>query len=491
MRISIFGVLNRGALCLGALSSLSQAAWVHFNPEDAAKVPKLFSQTGFYSDMTAKTVTSEAAFFDVNTPLWSDNAAKMRWVILKPGSPKIQFDPENDYYKYPDGTVFVKLFMHDTVPGNAATRLYWETRLLIKHTVRDTLSTVPLQVDSTEIWHPFTYKWNRSGSEAYLVDPKKGLDTTLTVIVKGQKRIRKWTFPSVSACNSCHRKSSYTTIGRSVLGFFTPQLNRPSAANPSVNQIAELFNKGILGWSKPAAPTALEVGAMAKWARLDDNSQSLDLRARSYIAANCSGCHGERGIATSAAGDVKLNYDFFKLSGGALTPAMELRQANTGPWGLEPLVNEKGETLMPKLVVPGYPQLSTLLHRMKARNESLPTGTPDDTAFKGIEAQMPPLGVFEVDSAAIQVVTQWIAQIPPLPASIRKRVGDRFAKLPAIHGDRVALPKGVHGKAMLIGLDGRRHELAAISTHEFRIPKGLPAGIYLLNAGGETFKLAL
>lgn len=491
MHISIFRALNIGALYLGALSSLSQAAWVHFNPEDTAKVPKLFSQTGFYFDMTAKTVTSEAAYYDVNSPLWSDNAGKMRWVILKPGSPKIQFDPENDYYGYPEGTVFVKLFTHDTVPGNAATRIYWETRILIKHTLRDTLSTVPLQVDSTEIWYPFTYKWNRSGSEAYLVDKKKGLDTTLTFTVNGQKRIRKWTFPSASGCNSCHRKSSYANIGRSVLGFFTPQLNRPSAANASVNQITELFNKGILGWSRPAAPTALELGAMAKWARLDDNSQSLDLRARSYVAANCSGCHGERGIATSAAGDVKLNFDFFKVSGGALTPAMELRQAGTGPWGLEPLVNGKGETLMPKLVVPGYPQLSTILQRMKARNQALPTGTPEDTAYEGIEAQMPPLGVFEVDSAAIQVVTHWITQIPPLPASISKSVGERFAKLPAIHGDRVVLSKDVHGKAMLIGLDGRRHELSGISSHEFRIPMGLPAGIYLLKAGSETFKLAL
>jgi hypothetical protein len=489
MCTSIFRVLNMGALHLAALASLSQAAWVHFNPEDTSKVPKLFSQTGFYANMAAKTVTSEAAFYDVNTPLWSDNAAKMRWVILKPGASKIQFDAENDFFNYSDGTVFVKLFMHDTIPGNAASRIYWETRLLIKHTLRDTVATTPLQVDSTEIWYPFTYKWKRDGTEAYLVNQKKGLDTTLTITVNGQKRIRKWTFPSASGCNYCHRKSSYANVGRSVLGFFTPQLNRPSAANASVNQILELFNKGILGWSKPAAPTSLELGAMAKWARLDDNSQSLDLRARSYIAANCSGCHGERGIATAAAGDVKLNYDFFKVSGGVLTPAMELRLVATGPWGLQPLVSEKGETLSPKLIVPGYPQLSTILQRMKARNQSLPTGTPEDTAYKVLEAQMPPLGVFEVDTAAIQVVTQWITQLSSL-ASIHKWVGEGFVKVPTLHGERVVL-QGGHGKVLLVGVNGMQHELMGISGNEFRIPKGLPAGIYLLKVGGETFKLAL
>jgi hypothetical protein len=170
---------------------------------------------------------------------------------------------------------------------------------------------------------------------------------------------------------------------------------------------------------------------------------------------------------------------------------MELRQAVTGPWGLEPLVNEKGDTLMPKLVVPGYPQLSTLLQRMKARNESLPNGTPEDTAYKAIEAQMPPLAVFEVDSAAIRVVTQWITQLPPLPASIRESAGKGFAGLPAIHGDRVVFRQDVRGKAWLIGLDGRRHELPGITRHEFRIPAGLSAGIYLLQAGRETFKLTL
>src|SRR5689334_4155810 len=100
---------------LSLFPSLAFSAWVHFDPADTSKVPKQFSKTGFYSNMTSKTVTSEAVAFDVNAPLWSDNAHKARWILLKPNSAKIKFDPNQDYLDYPDGTVFVKLFMHDTI----------------------------------------------------------------------------------------------------------------------------------------------------------------------------------------------------------------------------------------------------------------------------------------------------------------------------------------------------------------------------------------
>jgi hypothetical protein len=492
MRKSIPGFLKAGVLYLGALSSLSQATWNHFDPSDTSQVPKRFSLTGFYTNMTAKTVTPEAVYFEVNAPLWSDAAAKKRWILLKPGSAKIQFKPDDDYEGYPEGAVFVKLFQHDTVPGDTTTRIYWETRVLVKKSFNDTVSTTPLEVIARDKWYPFSYKWNRDGSEAFLVNQKKGLDTVLTLTVNGQKRLRKWTFPSVSGCNACHRQNVNANQGRTVLGFFGPQLNRPSAATPSKNQIRDLFDKGILAWSKPAPPTDAELGAMAKWARLTDDAP-LDLRARSYIGANCSGCHGERGIGTEAIGHSDINYDFFKLDAGAIKPSMELRNVGTGYWELEPIVTPKGDTLLPSLIVPGYPQISILLKRLSTRNQAVPAaGNPDDTAFIPTAAQMPPLGVWEVDTAAVRVVTEWISKMPPLPsASIRKGHEARLAKTPVLHGDILVLPESIRGKAVLIGLDGRRHELIGISGQAFRIPRGMSAGIYLLKAGTGTFKLAL
>jgi hypothetical protein len=202
------------------------AAWQHFDPSDTSKVPKRFSQTGFYSNWSTKTVTAEAIGFDVNTPLFSDHSAKFRWVLLKSGSAKIKFDPESDYYEYPDGAVFVKLFQHDTIPGNTASRIYWETRVLVNKKGVDSANGMK----SYDYWYAFSYKWKPDGSEAFLVAPE-GLDTSLSLRVNGQKAFRKWTFPSVSACNQCHRqyeKNESAHQGRSVLGFFTPQLKAAS-----------------------------------------------------------------------------------------------------------------------------------------------------------------------------------------------------------------------------------------------------------------------
>ncbi|MEO7959717.1 MAG: hypothetical protein ABIW76_23815, partial [Fibrobacteria bacterium] len=123
----------------------------------------------------------------------------------------------------------------------------------------------------------------------------------------------------------------------------------------------------------------------------------------------------------------------------------------------------------------------------------VPTANPDeDTAFIPTMAQMPPLSVWEVDTAAVRVVTEWITKMPVLPPiSIHKVFTGRSANGPVLHGDMLVLPEGVRGKVMLIGLDGRRHVLVGIAGRTFRIPQGLPVGIYLLKAGAETFKLAL
>ena len=52
-----------------------------------------------------------------------------------------------------------------------------------------------------------------------------------------------------------------------------------------------------------------------------------------------------------------LNYDFFRLEGTALKPAMELRNVSVGVWDLQP-VTVNGKTIEPALIVPGHPELS-------------------------------------------------------------------------------------------------------------------------------------
>lgn len=90
----------------------------------------------------------EAHYFEVNSPLWSDGSSKKRWVILKAGT-SIGYRELDDYWDYPDGAVFVKEFAIDTVAGDSATRVVWETRFLINKKER----LDPGSSRLTDRWH--------------------------------------------------------------------------------------------------------------------------------------------------------------------------------------------------------------------------------------------------------------------------------------------------------------------------------------------------
>ena len=86
-----------------------------------------------------------------------------------------------------------------------------------------------------------------------------------------------------------------TVHGRSLLGFFTAQLNRPHPDSVSRNQLDVFFAQGILKGERPAA-----WDKAPRWRPIEDESASLDIRARSYVAITCSGCHGARGMMMGA-----------------------------------------------------------------------------------------------------------------------------------------------------------------------------------------------
>ena len=65
-----------------------------------------------FQDVTNLTPTPGVIEYEVNAPLWSDGAAKRRWIAL-PGTSTIAFDP-TEAWSFPAGTVLVKHFEIDT-----------------------------------------------------------------------------------------------------------------------------------------------------------------------------------------------------------------------------------------------------------------------------------------------------------------------------------------------------------------------------------------
>jgi hypothetical protein len=478
---------HAAALAFLSLSLPAAAAFNYWDAADTAKAPRTLSATGVYADIRAGRMAAEAKPFEVNSPLWSDGAHKKRWVLLKPGR-SIAFSEHDDYWGYPDSAVFIKQFAIDTVAGDTASRKRWETRLMInKREVRDSATGV-----MTDRWYGFSYKWNASGTDANLVG-FEDVNDSIRVFPKGKSQpavMKKWTFPA-QRCDQCHLSRQYDVVrSRSVLGFFTAQLNRPSAANPSRNQLDELFDQGVLKGVRPAS-----WAASPRWRAIDDSGASVNVRARSYLAANCSGCHGTRGNANSAAERCTINFDYQNMDDSLF----EFRHRYAGNYGTEenlPLyypITDLGNNplgldsffIAPELVVPGYPQKSAILARQMARNT-----TPGD--YDGLYRQMPPVGSFEVNDPAMVVLAQWIKSLPATQAPGALALADhriRPQRSPFLRGRILALPAGLEGGAVsMLGLNGRALALRRLGPGVFMIPADAPQGLYFIRVGNRSFR---
>jgi hypothetical protein len=471
--------LVKGAFGLLALASLASAqTFKYWDVADTSKVPKTLSATGFYQNIATKQVIGSATPFEVNSALWSDGSHKKRWFILK-ANQKITFKENSDYFDYPDSTVFVKNFAIDTVNGDTTTRVLWETRFLVlKKEPVDTANPAK----KTDRWYGYSYKWRANQQDADLV-ADTGLKATINWYPtgKGPGKLpvkKKWIFPDRQKCLTCHITEGVDSAhGRSVLGFFTAQLNMPSPTNPAVNQIEDFFTKGKFQGAKPA-----NYSASPRWYSLKEpvngTTVTSEKKARSYIAANCSGCHGDRGMNLGATFGVDLNYDYYLG-----TPRMKFEYKSVSwPYNLDTIPPLEVE---PALVVPGYPEKSVIMYRQMSRN----TESADSlTGFDPSRNQMPPLATFEVNEEAMKVIADWIKNIPPT-IGVRKNVRQAILA-PTVQGRNLVLPPAMNQgnpRVSLAGVDGRVHPLIKTGHGVYLIPAHIPAGIYMIRVGAQSF----
>jgi glycerophosphoryl diester phosphodiesterase len=109
-----------------------------------------------------------------------------------------------------------------------------------------------------------------------------------------------------------------------------------------------------------------------------DAKGEVEARVRSYLHSNCAQCHVEAG-----GGNAQMQLEF----------KTKLIKAN--------IVNQKPlhhpfEMQDPRLVTPGHPERSVLLHRMSNRGAG----------------HMPPLATSVVDRDAVELIRRWIADMP-------------------------------------------------------------------------------
>lgn len=327
----IFGQDEKGELLLSVGWSLM--AIQPAGSTAPSTLPALLSQTGCVDPQRPWLPAPGVLPFDVNSPLWSDGAAKERFLALPDG--KQMHIEANGHWTLPIGSVLIKAFR---LQGKLV-----ETRFLVRHTDGD--------------WSGYTYEWNDDQTDARLLESAK---------VK-QVGEQQWHYPSRSQCLACHTEAA----GRS-LGLETAQLNKSITYHQTgrmANQLATLSRIGMFDVPLTEAPEFL-----ASLPNPGDKSFALDLRARSYLHANCAMCHQPGGPGRGP--------EDFRFA----TPV-----ASMGAIGVLPTQTDFGITGA-KLIAPGRPDLSIVSLRLHLQE----TG------------RMPPLGRALVDEAGVSLIDQWI-----------------------------------------------------------------------------------
>jgi glucose/arabinose dehydrogenase len=406
LQITGFGVDTRGELMIADHRGGDQGAFYTFErtPEQKgpSRFPRKLSESGLFRSVKGHVMHSAMIPYTVNAPLWSDGAYKERYLGLPGDDPKIEVTATRGW-NFPDQTVVVKSFALEMEEGNPLSRRWIETRFLTRQEGE---------------WVGYSYLWNDEQTDATLVDAK-GADKVFEVRTRRSREnpegVRKqtWHYPSRAECMVCHSRAANW-----VLGLTTLQMNKEhrygevrdsqlrvlehlgvlkidygaetlakmreelSAEGKSEKEIDEEVRRQtesrLQGGS--AGPGGMLSFSPEEYARLVDPydpAEDLDRRARSYLHANCSQCHVEAG-----GGNAQIDLEF------------TAKAEKTRMFDVRPVHHTFG---LPeaRLVAPGAPERSVLLHRMSHRQAG----------------HMPPLATGVVDEQAVELIREWIEQM--------------------------------------------------------------------------------
>lgn len=217
--------------------------------------PAKLSQTGLFAAVppgAAERLAPGVIAFTPQYALWSDGAAKRRWIKLPPGAAIDARDA--DAWRFPRGTQLWKEFSHG---GRAI-----ETRY-IEHG-RDGR------------WRFATYAWNAEGTDADLVSPRGEPARSAPTAPGG-----RYALPSEADCRACHESNASPVIGFSAL-----QLSPARDAAITGPDLRELVARRQLRGLDPAL-----LAAPPRIAATHEGERA----ALGYLHANCGHCHNRSG----------------------------------------------------------------------------------------------------------------------------------------------------------------------------------------------------
>jgi uncharacterized repeat protein (TIGR03806 family) len=219
-------------------------------------------------------------------------------------------------------------------------------------------------VKTAGVWEAFPYVWNAEQTEAFY-EVAGELREVIYVDAKGKKNKISYLVPNKNQCKGCHARSGQMVP----LGPTARNLNGDfDYGNTTENQLQH--------WQKLRLLANLP-GAAPKLPVFTDVTASIESRARAYLDVNCGNCHHRLGPASTS---------------GLFLDWSEQDVARLGV-RKPPVAAGRGAGNFPFDIVPGHPDQSILVYRMK-------------TTDPGIA--MPEIGREQIHKEGVALIEAWI-----------------------------------------------------------------------------------
>ena len=343
-----------GAAALGCAAAICASLVRAAAPrEEAISAPSHLSETGLYLPREVGTIDPRNQPFSPQYPLWTDGAAKSRWVYLPPGT---TIDAANPYgWEFPVGTRFWKEFRFGG--RKVETRMIWRA--------------------SQARWVFASYKWNDAQTDADLA-PADGM-RDVAEVAPG----RSHSIPGVSDCAACHGAKRPGPLGFNALQLSTDRDPNAIHGEPLAAGMLSVQTLNAAGLLSPARPELVATPPRIQTA--DPDTRAI----LGYFVGNCGHCHNSNGEI----GPDAPSLHYADLVGDGDDVMRRLARHHTD-WQVPG--QSEGASVM---LDPAAPGSSAMLARMRSRRPS---------------SQMPPLGTVTKDQQAIDAIERWMARTSSL-----------------------------------------------------------------------------
>jgi uncharacterized repeat protein (TIGR03806 family) len=337
----------------------------------ADQAPAHLSEWGILmADGEQLVINEHVVPYELNAPLFSDYAFKLRTVWMPAGS-IAQFDASQEF-SFPVGTVISKTFYyekagswsldndvvvidndpHELSPDGTLDLdkyLLLETRLLLR------------DVDG---WHAFPYVWNAAQEDATL--EIAGDVRELQLIADNATQTINYVVPDANQCAACHTPD-HTAAELRPLGPKAWQLNRAYAWwGDAASQIEHWTTAGLLLGAPASVPQSVD---------------SLEQRVKTYLDANCAHCHNPAGAADTSGLHLNIDAPLDRHYGICKPPVAVGRGSGDRSYDIHP----------------GKPDDSIMLYRMQHSDPAI---------------AMPELGRSAIHAQGVLMLQEWIAAMP-------------------------------------------------------------------------------